>query len=85
MDIRTIVRSTVLHGTMVALFLGSISGCSSGPGVGCFYVEVSPAKFLAVKFDGEIGYGSNLKIRHGNQTVLFKLPRGQRVSANQYC
>lgn len=69
-----IMRSTVSYIIMFVLFIGYMSGCSNGPGVGCFYVEVAPAKYVPVKFDSEIGYKSDMKIRYERQSVVFKLP-----------
>jgi hypothetical protein len=56
------------------LALGVTGGCSQDPSIGCFYVEIAPAKFVPVRFNEK--HGSDMFIRYENQTVVFKLPRG---------
>lgn len=51
-----------------------MTGCSNGPGVGCFYVEVAPGKFIPVEFTSK--FRTDMKIRYGGQTTVFELPWG---------
>lgn len=57
---------------VIAVFACSL-GCSNDPSVGCFYVEIAPAKFVPVKFTDK--FRTDMIINYDGKVVTFKLPR----------
>jgi hypothetical protein len=66
--------SSVIRLVSLLLALGVTGGCSQDPSIGCFQVEIAPAKFVPVRFNRK--HGTDMFIRYEDQTVVFKLPYG---------